>query len=127
MPDDIVSNRQEFELYGRRLIVLSMDQFESLSHGPDAHRVRYARGIPCVDAGPVAEPTFPLVCEGACNPDIRNLDRRVRVMFVERGALTEGVLAEQRALAYTPHVRLSDRRYLCALCRTVRAYGGEAA
>ena len=125
MLSNLVTDRQEFELHGRRLIALSAEQFECLSHGPDAHRVRYARGIPCVDAGPVAEPAVPLVCEGACNPDIRRVDRHVRVMFAERGYLTDALLAEQRALVHTPHVRLSDRRYVCALCRTVRAYGGE--
>lgn len=65
----------------------------------------------------------PMVCEGACNPTVRELDELVRT---ERRRMREGppvfsesLLARLRTLRHTPHAPVGER-WQCERCSTSR-------
>lgn len=74
-----------------------------------------------------------LVCEGACNPDVREVDQLVEL--VEGGRLEARPYSRERtrALVHTVHQPIDDyakwdidagwcTRYRCAICKHVRRF-----
>jgi hypothetical protein len=67
-----------------------------------------------------------LICEGACNPNLAEIDRQVQWYPVsDRCPRGEDVLwVRQRALRYQPHA-VSGHIATCDVCGMKRRYGGK--
>ena len=78
-------------------------------------------------------PSVSLVCEGACNPQIVEVDAAVRDAS-RWGRAAEGVMlpidapiaSALRTLRHTVHMRRESGRWECLECGYSRAYGAEA-
>lgn len=72
-----------------------------------------------------------LICEGDCNPDIRDIDAQVaHQRSRERGLslrrmfpIHETVARRIRHLTYTPHERKDASTYVCTVCHHARKWG----
>jgi hypothetical protein len=71
-----------------------------------------------------------LICEGDCNPDIRDIDAQItlqrlreRGMSFRRMFPISGALADRiRHLQYTPHERRGPSTYVCIHCGSIRRF-----
>jgi hypothetical protein len=126
--DEIIDYRQVYEQDGARWVPLTAYEMVSLLAGTLNRRVTYVGSVPCRYHGPVPQGAAPhpvlLVCEGRCNPDVTQVDRRVRRAYQQYGALDDEALEAQRALRHTLHDPCPDGQYRCRACRRVRGYGG---
>lgn len=74
-----------------------------------------------------------LICEGDCNPDIRDIDaqvahqrRREKGLSFSRMFPINGEVAHRiRNLTYTPHERRGPSTYVCTRCGSTRQFGTE--
>jgi len=74
-----------------------------------------------------------LICEGACNPgisqvdgDLRRLARVERSVSAMRMQLGDSELwLHQKALRHTPHKMVGDQEAKCLTCGATRQYGGS--
>lgn len=83
--------------------------------------------------------TYLLICEGACNPTLREVDliilayRNLTIGFRANVRLARlgfndfsDMVGLQRSLRHTEHVTLpGDRRAMCLTCGKQRQYGGN--
>jgi len=84
---------------------------------------------------PQAPRTASLVCEGACNPDLRPLDSRLKAAAPGRACdrasprcstpLQPQEIAALHALVYTRHLWVRGDIWACGTCFTPRCWGGE--
>lgn len=76
-------------------------------------------------------PVRNLICEGDCNPDIRDIDAQVALQRSrERGLslrrmfpISDELAQRIRHLTYTPHEHRGPSTYVCTRCGTSRKYG----
>lgn len=75
--------------------------------------------------------TADLICEGSCNPGIKDLDRAVRTYRVGEIRSSTGyfgpmddrvLLGALRTLKHTAHERVSPEGWQCVVCRQVRKF-----
>ena len=78
--------------------------------------------------------TYSLICEGRCNPQIKQLDAAIVVEERRsRGADRDGhvplsappLIRRLRSLQYTSHVMVHEYEAECTICGTHRQYGGN--
>ena len=76
--------------------------------------------------------TYQLICEGACNPMLPDLDAAVRrerkddpLKASPITSVSEGLVARLHKLKHTAHSMVGDVHAKCDMCGTVRRYGGR--
>ena len=65
-----------------------------------------------------------LICEGQCNPGIRELDAEVSqaIDYEGRPLSNASIIARQRALKYTEHEEIGFNTAMCGICVAGRKY-----
>lgn len=72
-----------------------------------------------------------LICEGACNPGVAQLDREVAAARLQRPAGDNGPLDDLRLidrlglLRHTLHLGVNETVFACVLCGWARQFGGQ--
>lgn len=74
------------------------------------------------------ERTYQIVCEGACNPSIAELDRATKAKNVKPGTMPPppnvpyDTLMKVRNLAHTAHKRTDGEKVACVVCGHERVW-----
>lgn len=119
----------EYVQDGRRWTPLTVAELNAVVAGSWVGPVAYVQGVPCKSVGiapPAPRPCL-LVCEGRCNPDIRQVDRIVAREYAQYGRLSDRSRALLRRLRHTPHDPIEGGRFICLHCRRIRTCGGSDA